>query len=133
MCLIFDKRFSTRQEARDAIHTPLIAKKDIPVYKVVYEITNSRWVGPYYSRFKYKEGINKSVFSFKTYKAFLVFDVVGWKVEVNRGLHSFIRKASAVSFSSWRTNAVIKRMIIPKGAKYFKNSEEYVSDTLILN
>ena len=40
MCLQVDKRFRTRQEARD--YKPLIAKEDIKVYKYL-EVNNGKY------------------------------------------------------------------------------------------
>lgn len=119
MCLQVDKRFKTRQEARD--YKPLIAKKDIKVYKyLVFE--DDSYISPFQG-FKYEKGyhysanIGKSVFKRRHLNV--------WTIECNRGLHAYTHEMNKPYFKQ-----II--MYIPKGSEYYKGiNEDIVSNNLI--
>jgi hypothetical protein len=126
MCLRIYEDFRTRRKAREFMDSPKIATKDILVWKVI----ESNGVSPY-RYFKYEKGYHyyqtgKKPFGFKLQQGFC-----RWFIEINMGLHSCksINRAKEVQGLS-STRKVVK-MYIPKGAKYFENEREYVSDQLV--
>lgn len=122
---------------------PLIAKKDIKVYKVISTKGNGR----------YKNLKNENGEEFKWERGFLYYQT-GPKEEhfkfsknknlwdIEEGLHSFATKNVAnscvfygnfYSFCPKHERYHVVEMIIPKGALYFKNDvyKEYVSNQLL--
>lgn len=96
-----------------------IASKNITVYKMIR--TNGR--GYYYNLYidgkteKWKQGYHYTETDFP-------------KASKNsfsgNGFHSYIKKPPFIHY-----NTKIVEMIIPKGSKYYKNTEEYFSSDLI--
>ena len=118
MCLQVDKRFRTRQEARD--YKPLIANKDIKVYKYL-DVNNGKYWSPYQG-FEYTQGYQYSAKITKNYRKY-----INWKIFCNRGLHSYIKPK--YSMQCEYTQIV---MYIPKDSEYYLGSlEDIVSNNLI--
>ena len=118
MCLTISQYFKTRQQARDFSKQPLIAKKDIVVYKVI----NIFGGASIYRNFKYEQGYHyyqtgKRPFGFVIYKGSFQEK---WKIDINEGLHSYSTVTKATSRCDSYSKVV--EMIIPKGAKYFIGS-----------
>lgn len=131
MCLKIKETFKTRAEAREFTKAPLIAKKDIVVYKILVFYEN-KYYSPYRSVQYYKNEI-KHVKKF----SFNIVDICGkWHVDVNKGLHSHKKLVPTFPLSlltSTKTNYFVVKCIIPKGTFYFKNNnEEYVSLSLVM-
>lgn len=128
MCLVI-KNIKTRELARIYTKNPKIAKKDVNVFKVLDENNNSA-----YQYFKYEKGTHYyqtgRPFSFEIYKQESVFNY-GWRININRGLHSFTLKKAAKEILY--PNDKIVKMVIPRGSKYYISSDgtEIVSDNLI--
>ena len=112
--------YNSRKEALEAKKKPLVAKKDIPVYKVL-TITNEP---PYYCRFKYKQG-----FRYTEKKLGIVVEVHGqyYKLIGKRGLHACLNKKAAAAHTQYSDKIV--KMYIPKGAKYYKGIDDDVITT----
>jgi len=121
MCLQVDKKFRTRQEARD--YKPLIAKKDIKVYKYL-EVNNGKYWSPvqvfeYEKGYQYSAKIGRRIFKF--------FCSNSWNIKCNRGLHSYIKPKYHM-----QCNYAQVVMYIPKGSEYCLGvSEDIVSNNLI--
>lgn len=126
MCLTVDKEFKTRKEAREFKNKPLIAKKDIRVYKVLNTNCNTSMVRgmKYYKGFHHTE---LKPFNSKIYK---VYWPDYWYIDINSGLHSYtnIKRANLMKCSGEK----VVVMYIPKGSLFFKgDNEDYVSDQLV--
>jgi hypothetical protein len=124
MCLKIETTFRTRTKAREFYSKPLIAKTNITVYKVLENYGN-QMVSPHRS-VVYKFDELKKVKSFSSE----IMDEWNrcWKIRINRGLHSYNAKQIDLLIRRYQYNhySIIKCKI-PKGSKYFKNEEEYVS------
>jgi hypothetical protein len=113
----------TRKDAREL--KPLIAKKDIIVYKMLdLCLVNDRWcfVSPYYGM-EYKPNKTYRVERMqKTITNNTWYGLPSWSVNIGRGFHAY-RKPLC------RT---LNRFIIPKGSKYFISADgsEIVSDRI---
>lgn len=59
-----------------------------------------------------------------------------WKVEIDRGIHSFDKPESAKDYIVYWTNydVIVVECIIPKGSKYYTTTDgkEIVSNNLII-
>lgn len=87
MCLQVDKKFRTRQEARD--YKPLIAEKDILVYKLLTSDNQST-----YRRFQFEIGYQYIEDKFSKiiswYHKNFFNGEKRWEIEIYKGLHAFI-------------------------------------------
>jgi len=123
MCLKVDKKFKTRKEARN--FKPLIAKKEIKVYKIL----DTENTSPYFT-FTYDKGYQYSS-NFSKY----IEENYGWKIKINKGLHSFIDYKNAKERKYcflYPESFKIITMYIPKGSKYYLGDDgDIVSDNLI--
>lgn len=105
---------------------PQIATKDIKVWKMMRVEKEGRknvYTSPFRG-FTYKKGFHY----YQEGKAFS-FAIDGPTLEIHQGLHAYRDKTAAISAGWWNCNPV--RMIIPKGAKYYANEIEIVSDQLV--
>lgn len=126
MCLYIEKNFKTRQQARDFTKKPLIAKRNITVYKTLDQVTylekTKKTIGysPFQS-YRYEKG---KTYKVKKFSFEIVSDVCYWNVKIHKGLHAFTK-------SNYGSHCV--KMIIPRGTKYFlaKKDNEIVSQKLI--
>ena len=128
MCLTLNKKFKTEKAALEASKNPLIAKKDMTVYKAVRPVNENKFQA-IYQTFTFEKGYHyyqtgkefSFIVSLVTYSPDSLYNL-----RVYRGLHSYIRKYQAQS------KGHTERVIIPKGAKYFigKNGD-IVSNQLI--
>lgn len=125
MCLKISG-FHTRKEAIAASQNPLIAERDINVYKILDKDG--------YSPFRVMK-YDKGTHYYQTGKAFTVSTVKDfsckWSIKVKRGLHSTTipTRYDRITMDVGCYKSV--RMVIPKGSKYFTNGIDYVSDNLI--
>jgi hypothetical protein len=126
MCLRIDKEFETRRAAKDFTLTPLVAEKNIYVYKcLLTECKDEFWYSPYRGA-PYSPGFSHHVnkFSFKFLKW------TRWQVQVRHGIHAFLKKEDAKEFVSQNKLSVVYAIVkcsIPKGTQYFKNKNQIVS------
>ena len=130
MCLIIEQKFETRREAREFSKKPLIAQKNIRVYKILEKDQNI-FVSPYRG-FTYTQG--------KQYSVKFSFDIdinhfsYKWEIAIKKGLHVFTSSISATEhplYSPYARNLIIVEMYIPKGALYFKAKNTIVSTELV--
>lgn len=128
MCLII-KGFKLKGDAIRFSKKPEVAKEDIIVYKVIlssgYPLYRERLAG-----FKYEKGFHY----YQTGNKPFTFDYGrvsprNWALLISVGLHSCKTRQNAKNRAELGGKVV--KMIIPKGAKYFENDTEYVSDQLI--
>ena len=131
MCLIVNERFQTREEAIVASHKPLIAKKDITVYKGLRRMIKGlyskkeRWLTPY-KNFEFEKGYHYYQDN-DTFGIYYSFSDYHWRIVIGAGLHACTKKARAREHSK-----NVFKMVVPKGAKYFLNNlGEIVSTELI--
>jgi len=120
MCLIIEKSFYSMKELHEFASKPLIAKKDIKVYKVLG--TNN--ISPY------RKMLYEKNFEYTEHQPFTYYcsDELGaHALYLRQGLYSFTRKSTAKN--SLRFDRKIVEMIIPKGAQYFKG----VGSTIVSN
>lgn len=135
MCLTL--RFKTRQELRDYKNNPLIAKKDIIVYKLLYYNHKEGTLTSPFRAHEYNKGewlyqIDIKKFSFRCHKPWDYESY--WLLDINKGLHSYsdLKRAKAMINEVVYANRIYP-MIIPKGSQYYinKDKNEIVSDNLI--
>lgn len=129
MCLIITG-FESRKKAREFYKTPLIAKKDILVYKILQKYNNH---SPYYYM-KYEKGFLYYQDGKRQFSSYIMPLVFSWNLEINQGLHSYKNKKVAEDclFSVFTDPSYkIVEMIVPKGSKYFENDGEIVSNQLL--
>lgn len=128
MCLNLKEKFKRRDEARAFTKKPRIAGRAIRVYKLLCFEDDGCFL-EYYSPYRgvlYTPTEEKKVQKF----SFNIVDACGWRISVNKGIHSYKHPESAVEVfdtSEHKMKYVIVECIIPKGTPYFKNDEEYVS------
>lgn len=144
MCLAIEKTFKRREDARAFTKKPMIAKKNIYVYKYLeandeikisdIDIDGINKEDFWYSPFRgapYLPGATHQVdkFSFEVTKVYN-----NWGVNINKGLHSFLTKEDAEKYfnNKYKSKFIgaIVRCYIPKGAQYFKNKFNIVSTQL---
>lgn len=133
MCLTINKRFQTKEEAIVASHKPLIAKKDITVYKGLRRMVKGRyskkerWLTPY-KKFEFEKGYHYYQDD-DTFGIQYIYSFSGdsWEILIGVGLHACRKKARARHHSK-----DVFKMVVPKGAKYFENQfGDIVSTELI--
>ena len=135
MCLRIDDQFITRKKAKEFLETPLIAKKNITVYKVLERCTHEgkgiiySYSSPHRGA-SYYPGELKSV---EKFSADILQVTWQWRIKINKGLHSY---SAAAAEAYWTRNCsitggrglILIQCTIPKGTPYFKNKDgEYVS------
>jgi len=117
--------FNLKKEARLAFSKPNIAKEDIIVYKILHKDYRSL-----HRRFQYE----KNTHYYQTGKNFTVSYSGSWtgtyRFQIHTGLHSYKSRYCA---EINHYGGIIVKFVVPKGAKYYENSEEIVSNQLILN
>lgn len=124
MCLKIQNQFTTRKEARNFFSEPLIANKNITVYKVL-ENFNDDMLSPYQSE-QYKFGELKSVNKFSSETINLGGRL--WMLTINKGIHSYNPKQLKLLGNIFNLKFhTVAKCVIPKGTPYFKNDREYVS------
>jgi len=122
MCLTVEKTFKTRQEARD--FKPLIAKKDIKVYKYLYVNLKGKYVSPYLN-FEYEKGYHYTAKISK--RVFKYYSHLNWSLKFYRGLHAFLNPVAYM-----RRGYIEIVMYVPKGSQYYIGTDsDIVSDNLI--
>lgn len=122
MCLTI-KGSKTRDIARQAAK-PLIAKKNIVVYKSFYY----KWRGEHIleSPFQGHRYARKSLHKVKKLGIIIMnWASCDWRVEVNEGLHSWTTRQRAKNCDG---NTIV-RCTIPKGAKYLKSKNGDIVST----
>ena len=100
------------------------AKEDIVCYKIL-DYNNGRYLAPFFPiEYKFNK-VNKKETLKKEWGIFT------WII--NCGYHSFIDKNHAIDFYASRIfGRIIMECVIPRGTKYYKNKNTYVSETIIL-
>lgn len=122
MCLTLKERFETREMARKAAKSPKIAKKDIIVYKKLDRCDGKIGYSPFYGH-KYEKGMHYYQDGKRPFSISIENDYGMWIIYINRGLHAYTKKV---------LGGTIKKMVVPKGAKYFLGSNnDIVADQLI--
>ena len=111
---------------------PLIAKKDIIVYKVgkagveykYFNLFKRYWFRPYiYSTFKYIKNKKNPIVELKPIKE-------GIKYVINKGYHAYFTYSRAYNMKTY--NSVISLFKIPKSSLYFKGTDcDIVSNQMI--
>lgn len=117
MCLTI-LNIKTRKEAGELAKNPKVAKKDIIVYKVLRRDNTSP-----YKDFLYQKGREYYRYG-KIFKIKITKDYWGelWRIKIEDGLHSYT-SFKVAGGSKWGNQKVVK-MIIPKGALYFENTDK---------
>lgn len=104
----------------------LIAKRDVPVYKILYACKSGKFCSPY-RKFNYKKGVH--YYQTKPIKKNSFTNLI------SEGLHAYTNRKVAISerYQNWgRSIYEIIKMYIPTGAIYYKNSHsEVVSSELV--
>ncbi len=131
MCLIVNKNFKTKTEAKKYKH--LIAKEDIKVYKILEACGNDRTKGyaPYYN-FLYEKGFQYTEDKFEI--DYNLNSNNEYFITVEQGLHALAtnKKKYIRMFLECRLNGMCVEMIIPKGSKYYLGTNnDIVTDNLI--
>ena len=109
MCLHIDKRYHPRKK-------PLIAKKDIPVWKYVIPIAPAKY-NSFFWNFTYERGYEYSIINKKP------FGIIGWVID--RGFHSYNHRNNI--------NYHWIRFYIPKGSLYYIGQYgDIVSNRIVL-
>lgn len=124
--------FSTGISSKESKPEPKITVRDIKVYKVIRK--NGTGV---YRDLRYKNG-NMMLWKPGYHYTELPDtngNVFGIKIRLDewaiyKGLHS-IKTPKKAKIHIYNNDCIIVKMIIPKGSKYFKNKDEYVSDQLV--
>lgn len=126
MCLT-TKAFNTRAEAREAAKNPLIAKKDIIVYKGLDKYKDTGYKSPCL-KFLWEPGTHYYQTGNKQLGTSILKGWANqWRIYIEEGLYAYT-KNTTVYFG----NKLIK-MVVPKGAKYFisNNGNEIVATEMI--
>lgn len=125
MCLRIKERFSSKEDAVKFMKKPLIAEKDIRVYKVL-----NRFNMAIYRHFQYEKGYcYTETESFSYIAKEPLFS--GIYIEIYTGFHSCKDIKSAKSHIGSIHHRIVT-MYIPKGAKYFEGEDgEYVSNKIV--
>lgn len=119
MCLIVKKDIDCFENVEKLFKTPLIAKEDIVVYKVLNKVKRkgfSLYAKSPYQGFMYLKGAK--------YTAELRMDydknMQGYALYIEEGLHAWqsINNGCKLLYNK-ENNGFITEMIIPKGSKYF--------------
>ena len=123
MCLKVNTNFYTRKEARE--HKPLIAEKDIKVYKVIDVNDRSPYFNfKYHKKYHYSCNFSKNIVNYGR-----------WYIKINKGLHSFIKHSEAKIRKAGFLNEdyfKIVTMYIPKGSEYYLGDNgDIVSNNLV--
>lgn len=127
MCLV-SKNYKTRKEQRLAANTPLIAKEDIVVYKVLQnDLTSPHRVFQYERNTHYyqegkKFGMSKDHVDYAD----------NWYFTIDQGLHAYTSELVADRNRSILYDRIYE-MVVPKGSQYYisRCGKEIVSDNLI--
>jgi hypothetical protein len=114
---------------------PKIATKDIKVYKVLQLLkVSGGYISPY-RNMAYEPGTHYYQHDKKKKQPFLLITSLYFlkKYRIETGLHAFINKKAAKTELDYQFNKspIIIEMIVPKGAKYYRNKTEIVSTDLI--
>lgn len=136
MCFVFDAKPYLSNEGNIV---PSIAEEDIFVYKII----RINGLGICYN-LKDKEGniiywkIGTHAKSRIVLPTKLFYGVIHFYGVINEGLHSCKYMSEALEYFNYHFNnnstlgiVKITKMVIPKGAEYFENQIEYVSNELI--
>jgi len=131
MCLVVKKKFKDLKDAK--AYKPLIATKDIKVYKILDLLTDVGGKAPYRG-FRYQKG-----FQYTESKLELCYDLFNSKYEINvdQGLHAYVKRDCPEIrnyLSSYYSNneSGVVEMIIPKGSIYYLGTNnDIVTNNLI--
>lgn len=132
MCFILNKKDQGRV-VRDStgLPSPKIAKKKIVCYKAAFKIIGKRGVYETPHRgVQIKKG--------KVYTAKIMRDHTNFSssLRIGPGLHSCkviketLNHLDGITLKKRSSRDIVLQCIIPKGAKYYENDTEYVSNTL---
>jgi hypothetical protein len=120
--------FRLRIKDKKILEKPLVAKEDIIVYKVLqtHIFNGNKYFSPY-RKYPYKRGEHYYQDTKRKKQPFRIFyDGHNHRMHIYVGLHAFLSEKKAKKFGYF-----VFKMIVPKGAKYYKNRTEIVSTDLI--
>jgi len=130
MCLNLKETFKRRDSARAFTKAPLVTGRAIKTYKILCLDEESGELDKLYSPHRssvYKPSEEKKVSKF----SFTITDACGWRIAVNKGLHSYKTKELALAvidtYVKSKRTCIVVECTIPKGTPYFKNAHEFVS------
>ncbi len=109
------------------IPTPLIAKKDIHVYKVINK-SGEGWI---YNLFiNGKEELWTKGYEYEETTPFIDYIKRDWNVYFHGHCFHSCKTLHHAKLKQC-SNEIIQKFIIPKGALYYKNDKEYISNRII--
>jgi len=105
---------------------PLVAKRDITCYKLVFD------KGKWSTHTGYEAACQRyAYYPSRTTKRVAVKPSLYTANEIHEGYHSYRSlKVVKEEQKKWITNLIPIKLIIPKGTTYYKNDREYVSERL---
>jgi len=105
-----------------------IAKEDIICYKALFCRANGLYESPFYPYLYELNNINQRKILVKQ------SSTIFFSYEIHEGYHSCITQKNIIEQLVYRRSYgnVVGEFIIPKGTKYYKNKNTYVSETIIL-
>jgi hypothetical protein len=137
MCLYLDKSFKTANISKKELK-PSIAKKDITVYKLLSKSGKFSKNRSIFHEFLYTKGKEHYRYGPKKFGIVVKKDCRSWSrrkgkfvVYIEDGLHVYSSKEVAIK--ACFNNEKVVKMIIPKGAEYYRGNQgkHIVTDRLI--
>lgn len=123
MCFV--QKFKSKKLMEERMNNPLIAKKDILVYKKLYLQSNGKKGKSPLRGFLYEKGYTYYITNKQPFHIRIpVYTRFSNTFFINRGLHSYAKRRET-------TYTNIVEMYIPKGAIYYTNGKQYVSSQLM--
>ncbi len=118
MCLEIKNKFKSATEIKKFMKNPLIAEKDLKVYKIL-EICYGNIVSP----FQYVSYTENELKTVKEFKYHYSYDNI---LYIEDGLHCFSKKRSAIDLKKSLPKTFIVECIIPKGTPYFNGVDNNI-------
>ena len=121
MCLFLHNIFETKEAANEFAANPMIADRNILVYKLLTVRKDGSLISPN-RNVEYSRRTSKQVQAFGT----KVYSPNGeiYKITVEEGLHAYVRLSWA---EKMKCDYTVFEMYIPKGTPYFLGTNEIVS------
>lgn len=104
---------------------PKVAIKPITCYKAVHT-AKGKYVGVYQNTFVYTGKVQNANLSITSAMRFPLREE--YRIQIDEGFHSCKTEAWVRSYHG----SNVKKFIIPKGALYYENDNEYVSNQIML-
>lgn len=113
-----------------------IAKEDIECWKLLIDGNRPPFYGVHYRTEPYVKGILSPRVRIRKARDHDPMSDENCRV-IEKGYHSYIDGGFCVSKavryrSIFDVDVLVKRFIIPKGTRYYRNGSEYVSETIML-